>query len=66
MIYAEVLKAVGDSFKVPLIDLYAHTRADLMALGKEQASAEYRVSEDGKDISHTNHKGRCQAAMRAF
>jgi hypothetical protein len=51
------MKEVAAALKAPVIDLYARTRADLIALGKDKARAGYMVSVDGKDCTHTNPAG---------
>ena len=56
-IYADAMKEVAAALKAPVIDLYARTRADLIALGKDKARAGYMVSVDGKDCTHTNPAG---------
>ncbi len=56
-IYADAMKEVAAALKAPVIDLYARTRADLIALGKDKARAGYMVSVDGKDCTHTTKAG---------
>ena len=55
--YGDAMKGVAVALKVPVIDLYARTRADLIARGKDEARAGYMVSVDGKDRTHTTKAG---------
>jgi lysophospholipase L1-like esterase len=55
--YADAMKEVAAALKAPVIDLYARTCADLIALGKDKARAGYMVSVDAKDCTHTTKAG---------
>ena len=55
--YADAMKEAAAALNAPMIDLFARTCADLIALGKDKARAGYMVSVDGKDCTHTNPSG---------
>ena len=55
--YVNAMKQVGSELDVPVVDLYARTRAEVEALGKEKAAKYYWMSVNGKDNTHTTPAG---------
>ena len=55
--YVEAMKEVANEINAPVVDLYARTRADVVALGKDKAAAHYMISVNGKDGTHTTEAG---------